>query len=544
VSLLVAGRLALGLMVGAVDLATTSVDEEIRSAESAIARWDTRRAETIAARMQMRDPGGAEPHLLFARIRFLEGRYADTVAELDRAVELADDSEVLERANEFLEFARPLAELADRFEMVESEHFQINFVEGPDRVIVRRAIEVLEASYSVIGAEFDLFPEQKIRVEIFPDPVSFQHASTLSKTEIETSGTIALCKFNRLMMMSPRLVLRGFSWCDTLCHEYVHYVLWRRNGNTVPIWLHEGIAKYEEVRWSGAPGHELTPLMKRVLKGAIVADEFVTFEEMHPSFAKLPTPQKVALASAEVLSIVQTVMERGGKELLGRMLDALRDGADWRTMFETALEVPFESFWSSWQDEMRVALADVEVDDAPHKLVELRDAMVPPAKLTEGAEASSEVPPDELDEPASGGRWVRLAELLYGRGLYRGAAVEYEKAVAADASPSPVLLNRLGTTYRRAGDLDGALDAYRRSRVVEPAYAPTLTNLGLLHHTRGEAEQAIETLEAAAAINPFDPRIHESLADVYLALGRGDEAAGASDDLRILRESTSTLDSN
>ena len=58
-SLLVAGRLALGLMVGAVDLATTSVDEEIRSAESAIARWDTRRAETIAARMLLKRHGHA-----------------------------------------------------------------------------------------------------------------------------------------------------------------------------------------------------------------------------------------------------------------------------------------------------------------------------------------------------------------------------------------------------------------------------------------------------------------------------------------------------
>ena len=35
------------------------------------------------------------------------------------------------------------------------------------------------------------------------------------------------------------------------------------------IWLHEAIAKHQEVRWSGAEGSELTTLMKETLKGAV-----------------------------------------------------------------------------------------------------------------------------------------------------------------------------------------------------------------------------------------------------------------------------------
>ena len=115
----------------------------------------------------------------------------------------------------------------------------------------------------------------------------------LTRDQIETSGTIALCKFRRMMLLTPRWVLRGYPWAETLAHEYTHYVLWKRNGPTVPIWLHEGVARYEEVRWTGAPGAELTPFMMDVLAEGLRTDRLVTFDEMHPSFAMIDDPRKV-----------------------------------------------------------------------------------------------------------------------------------------------------------------------------------------------------------------------------------------------------------
>ena len=37
-------------------------------------------------------------------------------------------------------------------------------------------------------------------------------------------------------------------------HEYTHFVVTRVSHNTVPIWLHEGLAKFEERRWRGPVG--------------------------------------------------------------------------------------------------------------------------------------------------------------------------------------------------------------------------------------------------------------------------------------------------
>ena len=93
--------------------------------------------------------------------------------------------------------------------MVESAHFRLHYARGVDRVLVDRGLETLESCYAALAESFGVKPEEKVRVEVFPDPESFHKASTLTRNEIETSGTIALCKFNRLMMITPRAVLRG-----------------------------------------------------------------------------------------------------------------------------------------------------------------------------------------------------------------------------------------------------------------------------------------------------------------------------------------------
>ena len=61
-----------------------------------------------------------------------------------------------------------------------------------------------------------------------------------------------------------------------------------------------------------------------------------------------------------------------------------------------------------------------------------------------------------------------------------------------------------------------------------------MTSLGLLYRIRGEAADAVAYLERAAQVNPFDPRIHEALADLYDSLGREREHQRAVGELDIL----------
>ena len=176
---------------------------------------------------------------------------------------------------------------AGKFKEVKTKHFLFRYAEDKDAILVDYAVNTLEKAYHAIGKDLDYFPKEPVLVEVFPDAESFCTISTLTKEEIETSGTVAICLFNRVIITSPRLQPRGYQWLDTLTHEYVHYVIMKKTYNRVPIWLHEGIAKYEENRWLENITPKLPVSLESLMAEAVEKDYFITFEQMHPSLAKL-----------------------------------------------------------------------------------------------------------------------------------------------------------------------------------------------------------------------------------------------------------------
>jgi tetratricopeptide (TPR) repeat protein len=60
------------------------------------------------------------------------------------------------------------------------------------------------------------------------------------------------------------------------------------------------------------------------------------------------------------------------------------------------------------------------------------------------------------------------------------------------------LLNELGQAAENAGDADRAVWAFKRAIRLDPDYAPSYRNLGLLYRGQGREEQAVETLQQYA----------------------------------------------
>ena len=176
-----------------------------------------------------------------ARIAFEEGRYEEAVALLER-------SGVEDKPGSYLRLAKDTLRVTKDDLVKESEHFIFRYNKGKDAVLAEYALETLEAIRSALAQDLGHAPKDKVRVEVLSDATELSMLSTLSKEQIRTTGTIAICKFNKLMITSPRAVIRGYDWRDTLAHEYVHYVVGQKSKNTVPIWMHEGLAKYLESR--------------------------------------------------------------------------------------------------------------------------------------------------------------------------------------------------------------------------------------------------------------------------------------------------------
>lgn len=407
-------------------------------------------------------------------------------------------------------------------------HFLLRYRRGRDEVLIPYAADALEKAWSALAEDFAEIsevslarPAGPVRVEIYEDIVDLARVSTLTIKEIETSGTIALCKWNRLMIVSPRALVRGYPWLDTLTHEYTHYIVSRVSHNTVPIWLHEGLAKFEERRWRAASGGGLSPPMENLLAAGLAKNRLITFAQMSPSMAKLPSQEDTALAFAEVYTAIEYLHGKLGWPGLRRILRELSQGKSDEQAIAAAYGGSFAQFERSWKGWLRGRKLRSKAGMYSAQL-HFRKGRGPTQKGGEKAPPATPASEDddsgEIRDPRARG-FIRLAGLLRARGRYPAAAVEYEKAQALLGGNHPLVALKLGRTYLTLDDPDRAIAALEAARELYAELPGINAAMGSAWLKKGDAKKAIPYLEAAIATNPFDPSTHCGLVRAYEQVG-------------------------
>ncbi len=402
-------------------------------------------------------------------------------------------------------------------------HFLLRYRRGRDEVLIPYAADALEKAWAALGEDFSEIsepalarPAGPVRVEIYEDIVDLARVSTLTIKEIETSGTIALCKWNRLMIVSPRALVRGYPWVDTLTHEYTHYIVSRVSHNTVPIWMHEGLAKFEERRWRAGSGGGLSPPMENLLSAGLAKNRLITFAQMSPSMAKLPSQEDTALAFAEVYTAIEFLHGKLGWPGLRRILRELSVGKSDEQAIAVAYGGSFAQFERSWKGWLRGRKLRSKAGMYSTQL-HFKKGRGQPARGGEKAPPAQAVEDDdsgEIRDPRARG-FIRLAGLLRARGRYPAAAVEYEKAQAILGGTHPLVALKLGRTYLTLEDPDRAIAALEPARELYAELPGINAAMGSAWLKKGDARKAILYLEAAIATNPFDPSTHCGLVRAY-----------------------------
>ncbi len=461
-------------------------------------------AEGLVAELVKSAPDDPDAQTLAAQMAFLDGDYAranEILAKIDVKKGLAAELKPL--------VASTMA-ATKGFEKKVSPggHFVIFYSPGKDEILVDLAAETLEAAYNTIGEDVGWRPSKPVRVEILPKVSDLARVSTLTEREIETSGTIALCKYNKLMVVSPRATIFGYPWLDTMAHELTHFLVSRATFDKTPIWLHEGIAKYEESRWRAAPGEAgLGRAHEHLLAVALRKNKLITFEQMHPSMALLPSQEAAGTAFAEVYTIVAWMREKIGYPGIRNVLGKIRDGRTERRAIAEVFGTPWESVESQWRHSLRKL--NLRPDPA-------LAGKVPKIRFDKSAKDDENVGVEQVPEEKAR-RLARLGGLLRARGHLAGAAVEYEKARQA-APEDPFIGNKLARTYLELGDAEKAVEV-ATPLAHDKEDAGPLATLGAAYLKLGDQRQAIGFLVAAERLSPFDPAVRCGLADAYTAIG-------------------------
>jgi tetratricopeptide (TPR) repeat protein len=463
----------------------------------------------LRARAHDGDVAFADGDLLFHR-----GQYTRAAERFGEAASRLR-GEAGAEATRLRELATATAKATRDYAMVRGQHFVVYHSVGKDALLAPYALAALERAYAALGDDFGWRPSEPVRVEIYPEVADLSRVSTLTLKEIETSGTIALCKFNRLMIVSPRALIAGYPWLDTLTHEYTHYLVTRVSHNSVPIWLHEGLAKFEERRWRGPSGGGLTPVMEHLLATGLARKHLISFAAMHPSMAKLPSQEDTALAFAEVYTVVEYLHEKSGWAGVRGLIGRMREGK------------PLDDFEQPWRAWLRTKKLRAHPGLLPEE-TELRFKK----SGTRSTDASDDDSARIGEERAR--KLARLGGLLRARHRLQAAAMEYERAQAIVGAGHPSVANKLARTYLELGDPARAIATAEGELELYPDQAAPNATLGEAWLQKGDFAKAQSYLWQALAINPFDPTVHCGLARTFASARdpRGDDEQRLCQELR------------
>jgi tetratricopeptide (TPR) repeat protein len=493
-----------------------------------IDRWKAEDARAWLQRRLAEEPENPKWRFFLSQALFYSGRYTEALAALEALIADVPHPQF----QSFREFIAATIKSTATLTLMESEHFRIFLDADRDAALVPYIRDVLEQSYQRLGAHFGLFPKEKVLVEVFPSTDTFYPASSLSARDIEVSGAIGICKFNKIMLLSPHNLARGYRWTDAISHEYLHYLIVHLSANQAPIWLHEGIAKYFEDAWRLPASSWLSRQTESLLAHALAHDSFVGFTNMEPSLVKLDTTYQVQLGYAEAASAIDFIIDSLGSKGLTNILhdlsEAHGDGAT--GAISRVMGYGFERFEKEW----RQFLKSKHLQE--HKGVRLPRFTLK-AKVNENQ--SDPMPAEDLREEiesTTARLHTRLGDRLRQRGRDRAATREYHRALDKDPY-SPYLLNKLASALMTQQRWEPAQQYLERARTLAPDYVATYTNLGRLYVAQQSFEAARTALWEAVQINPFDPLIHQYLAESYRRLGIDDRATQEQQLLERLQES-------
>ena len=297
-------------------------------------------------------------------------------------------------------------------------------------------------------------------------PRALSRLSPLTVEEIRTSGTIALCKYNKLMVVSPRALVTGYTWQDTLAHEYTHYLITREERRTrSPSGCTKASRSSRRAAGAARPERRSRPRARRCSTRRLSRGQLISFEQMHPSMALLPSQEDAALAFAEVFTAIEYLVEPANAQPLGSLLEqaARREHRRNSAVAEVAGE-PFARFQARLEGLLEDRPMPTEMLPlVPEKLRFKIRRRRTPRRPTPEAASRTMATSREIDDAAAR-RYAHLGQLLRARRHAHGRGGRVRQGRSRVGARSPTLSNQYALSLLGDGTDARAAEVLRAPR--------------------------------------------------------------------------------
>lgn len=375
----------------------------------------------------------------------------------------------------------------------------IRYHDDDDRALGPLLVDTVLKARTSLARDLGVEWKKPTRITVVRDLLSLSAMTGLPYSAAQTTGTVAVAKWGRVAILSPRASNRGFAFRDTLTHELTHLAIAMQSRDRAPLWLHEGVARREEVRWREAGFFDDRPTPESVVLRGMEMKLDLPLDKLGPSIAMLPSADAATVAFAEVTSFVRFFVESSPEGALAKLLVALRETKE----VDEALSRTSGETLAQWDVRWRANLAR-----------KAKEALSPLLGL--GAS-----PPGMGDSRER----ARLAELLLGRNHPAEALSELDK-ISPDLLGDPSLRYLRARVLEATGDTKAAESLLEDPKLWVTSYGPCWAMRGRLARARGDGATADASFDQARA---HDPLAVESACEVSPAPSSASGGAGSSD---------------
>lgn len=301
----------------------------LRSNLAAALYRDNRREEALAEfrRLLDRDPDNAAARKMVGLILYWKGQMRDALAELSASLRLNPSD--AETAALVKKIEREY-EVEKEFEVDQQADFTVSFDGARDYRSARAVLDALEEARQKVGAELFFYPREKIAVVIYTGR-QFRDLLDASRGVGGLYDGKIRVPVGGLDTERDRERLRR-----VLTHEYAHGVVHFLTHNRCPLWLNEGIAEYLSEGWDGSK--------EPMLRGAMERGTLIPLANLSAAIGG----GSAALAYAESLSVVATIVDRSGAYTLRRILDFIDAGDDLDAALRKSIALDLAGLEESW----------------------------------------------------------------------------------------------------------------------------------------------------------------------------------------------------
>ena len=137
---------------------------------------------------------------------------------------------------------------------------------------------------------------------------------------------------------------------------------------------------------------------------------------------------------------------------------------------------------------------------------------------------------------------IKIGNKFLHEGELEKARLEYEKAwdMGNRSKQLALKINKIGVEYSSTGNIDGAIEQFKKSINIKPDNFVFYKNLGTMYQRKGLLKDAIKSFEEASSIKDDDIKILEKLKTVYQEAGYFKKSIKILKKLRKLKPKNST----